>query len=412
MYPTFPKGKGENPAELARETVAWPKMRRYPGGIFLFNTRYFGYQLQHGDIVSFSNQNTKKLTLDETGHEAGLVKRVIALGGDTLEIRDGFVRLNGKEINEPYTASGRSTFGGTFLPDCRILTIPAGQAFVLGDNRKGSSDSRHELGLISLSDIDHVIPYQEQQEFQSLWRDASKDYLLANKPFLDTDQYINLLNKKRLDSLSKPLKYQPLLEASARKRADVIIKYDDLSYEATKSSYTMEKAMKAVGYSNIVWGEAPTLGYYTAEELLENFFQFPESKKFIMQKDFQETGIVAKVGEINGCPVQVIVQHFGGYVPPNYDPEVIESWKKALEGLRSSYPSWQKIKEYPREYSAHRSDYDEVLGIFTQRIDHLTAIVSRMQANQWLTDQENAWVEQDKNLAKRLEELTAKLNKN
>ena len=172
----------------------------------------------------------------------------------------------------------------------------------------------------------------------------------------------------------------------------------------------MEKAMQAVGYSNIVWGEAPTLGYYTAEELLENFFQFPESKKFIMQKDFQETGIVAKVGEINGCPVQVIVQHFAGYVPPNYGQEVINSWKKALEGLKSAYPSWQKIKEYPREYAVHKSDYDEILSLFAQRIDRLTAIIYRMQANQWLTDGEEAWVEQDKNLAKRLEELAAKLN--
>jgi signal peptidase I len=290
MYPTFPKGTGENIVQLARETVAWPQMRQFPGGLVIGKQRYFGYELGRGDIISFSNPKTAEITKKETGREAGFVKRVIALAADTVEIRDGFVFLNSQELVEPYTAQARSTFGGSFLPDCQRLTIPKGQVFVLGDNRKGSSDSRYELGLVSVSDIDHVIPYSKQQEFQSRWRDASKDYQEANKPVLDTKEYLELLNAKRqLDGL-KPLKYQPKLEASAKKRTDIIIKYNDYSYAATRSGITMEKAMKDIGYSNTVWGEAPTLGYYEAQELLENFFQFPDSKKFLLEKDFQETG--------------------------------------------------------------------------------------------------------------------------
>lgn len=411
MYPTFPKGTGENIVELARETVAWPQMRQFPGGFALFGKMYFGYQLKLGDIISFSNAKTTEITKKETGKEAGFVKRVIALPGEVIEIRDGFVFLNGEELIEPYTAQARSTFGGSFLTDCRKLIIPNNFVFVMGDNRKGSSDSRHELELVAIEDIDHVIPYQKQQEFQSKWRDATKDYLEANKPLLNTAEYLKLLNEKRQANGLKPLKYQSKLEASAKKRTDTIIKYNDYSYEATKSGLTMEKAMRDVGYSNIVWGEAPTLGYYDAGELLENFFQFPDTKKFLLEKDFQETGLAVKVGEINNCPVQVIVQHFAGYVPPDYSKEVIDSWEKALESAKTVYPSWQKIKEFPDLYHKNQADYDEILSLFQQKIDRLTAIVSRMKANLWLTGEEKKWVEEDPGLSKRLQTLTQKLSR-
>jgi signal peptidase I len=410
MYPTFPKGSGDNPVELASQTVAWPYMRSYPGGFALGNNRFFGYPLQRGDIVSFSNAITKKITKSETGREAGFVKRIIALPGDVLEIRDGFVILNSRELEEPYTASARSTFGGSFLPDCRKITIPQGLVFVMGDNRKGSSDSRHELGLVAFSDIDHVIPYAQQGEFRIRWRDASQDYLLANQPVLNVKEYLDLLNYRRSDNSLKTLKYQPKLEASAKKRADVIIKYDDLSYEATKSGYTMEKALKDVGYSNIVWGEAPTLGYYTAQELLENYFQFPESKKFLLDKNFQETGIAVEIGQINNCPVQVIVQHFAGYKPPDYSQDLINSWKQALSNLQSTLPSWEKIREIPDIYKPHQADFDKVISLYNMRISRIQAIISRMQANQWLTAGEQKWLDEDSGLAKELKDLTTKLN--
>lgn len=412
MYPTFPKGKGKTNLERANEIVGSHTTILYPGGLVLFGKRYQGYELQRGDIVFFSNAKTGEIIAKEaTGSSitnSGFVKRIIALPGDTIEIRDGFVLLNNKIINEPYTAKARSTYGGNYIADCQPKIVPQGYVFVMGDNRKGSNDSRFDLGLVAKDDIHTVIPISKQDDLKINWRDTSTDSQKANQPVFSADEFLTLLNAKRKEAGVRPLTLQNKLTISSQKRAEVIVKFNDLSFEATRSGYTMKKAMSDAGYSNIVWGEVPTLGYYEAEELIENFWQFPDAKKFLLNPDFSETGISASIGEIYGCPVQIVVSHLAGYKPPNYSAKIKSDWETVISNLNEVIPSWEKATG---NNNVNQDDLKKLIDLLNQRKNNAIKILEKVKANQWLTPEEEDFVNNDENLYKQITDLANKLNR-
>ena len=67
------------------------------------------------------------------------VKRVIALGGDTVELRNGSIRVNGVEIDDPWGYGETLAERGTVIYP---YPVREGNVFVLGDNRRISMDSR------------------------------------------------------------------------------------------------------------------------------------------------------------------------------------------------------------------------------------------------------------------------------
>ena len=103
----------------------------YEGNLLVVNK--LAYKLgepKHGDIIVFHYQGT--VTED-------YIKRVIGLPGDTVEIGNGIVKVNGQAITEPYLAELPGYTGQ--------WTVPDGELFVLGDNRNHSSDS-HDWGFV------------------------------------------------------------------------------------------------------------------------------------------------------------------------------------------------------------------------------------------------------------------------
>ena len=71
-----------------------------------------------------------------TGNKTDLVKRVVAMGGDRVQIRDGALYLNGKAQQEPYI---KEPMQGEFPEH----TVAEGCFYTLGDNRNNSHDSRY-----------------------------------------------------------------------------------------------------------------------------------------------------------------------------------------------------------------------------------------------------------------------------
>ena len=95
-----------------------------------------------GDVIVASK--------DSFDNGAPIVKRVIAVAGQTVDIRDGAVYVNDQKLDEPYTWAETKKTGGIPFP----VTVPEGCVFVLGDNRGNSTDSRSPLiGMIDTREI-------------------------------------------------------------------------------------------------------------------------------------------------------------------------------------------------------------------------------------------------------------------
>lgn len=112
-----------------------------PGDRLLLQS--IGYTPKRGDIV---------VTDDLIEYGKPLVKRVIAVGGDTIDInfQTGAVYVNGEKLDEPYIRELTLLEEGQQFP----LTVPEGQLFLMGDNRRQSKDSRStEIGCIDERDI-------------------------------------------------------------------------------------------------------------------------------------------------------------------------------------------------------------------------------------------------------------------
>ena len=80
--------------------------------------------------------------------EKAFIKRVIGVPGDNIKLETGNVYLNGRLLNEnAYLKPSVKTYGGAFIREGQIVTVPSNSFFVLGDNRPFSSDSR-EWGFV------------------------------------------------------------------------------------------------------------------------------------------------------------------------------------------------------------------------------------------------------------------------
>lgn len=99
--------------------------------------------LERGDVIIFKNTYE---------NDRLLIKRIIGLPGESLQILDGSVFINGEKLNENYLPTDTYTKGKRILEEGPEYRIPKDSYVVMGDNRDESNDSR-EWGYVKNEDI-------------------------------------------------------------------------------------------------------------------------------------------------------------------------------------------------------------------------------------------------------------------
>ncbi|MEC0495369.1 signal peptidase I [Bacillus glycinifermentans] len=109
--------------------------------LFVYKTVKYAGELKRGDIV----------IIDGDEKNVHYVKRLIGLPGDTVQMKDDTLLINGKKVDEPYLSHNKKEaeeVGVKLTGDFGPVKVPEGKYFVMGDNRQRSMDSRNGLGLI------------------------------------------------------------------------------------------------------------------------------------------------------------------------------------------------------------------------------------------------------------------------
>jgi signal peptidase I len=137
---------------LAQYFIDGPSMRttlEADDRVLVNKLSYRLHDVNRGDVVVFDRI---RLDGNEVQHD-DLIKRVIALGGEAIAIRDCVVFINGRELSEPYLDAEvlglERPSDRCRTPEMDPVVVPRGSVFVMGDNRPESFDSR-DFGAIDV----------------------------------------------------------------------------------------------------------------------------------------------------------------------------------------------------------------------------------------------------------------------
>lgn len=134
--------------------------------IIVYKLGYFFDEPERGDVVILDKNIHERGIIDNIIHEVRdikdniiyrftgtiekniLIKRVVGVYGDIIDIRDGQLYVNGQRLEEAYIHGQTVANSNISYP----IEVPKGKVFVLGDNRENSLDSR-DLGFIDLESL-------------------------------------------------------------------------------------------------------------------------------------------------------------------------------------------------------------------------------------------------------------------
>ncbi len=347
------------------------------------------------DIVSF------KIPKDP---EKVYTSRIIGVPGDKIVLKDGYVYLNGKLLDEPYTLKPRSTWvndNAIFGKNCEEMTVPKDYYFLLGDNRRISEISIY-LGFISKDKIIGYVPHNLVKfltyypiDWSNHIRDASHDKDLLGKSILNASMYVELLNRKRRENGLPPL----ISEDKANKAASYLLK--DM---IEKKYYTDEKSkadpalLNAFSQYNIT-SQGMTgagLGLYDAQGLLDFYLGSRDWENVLLSPKYSTIGVASTITNVDSCPQQLhVTLYFEKSVnssqaiqPPTLstnkgfqsgegntaDIKYFQDYISKVQALKDSWQNESTTGRYPQQ------DVNKVVDEFTRIISFSNTIMNNLRS--------------------------------
>lgn len=142
MEPTFSQGD-----RLIVNRIGYYFTDPQRGDVIIFDKNPIERGLVRNMINEINDiRNSFRFRLTGAAEKNLLIKRVIAVGGDQVDLIEGQVHVNGERLDEPYLETMTYSRGET------SWSVPEGKLFVLGDNRENSLDSR-VLGFIDTEQV-------------------------------------------------------------------------------------------------------------------------------------------------------------------------------------------------------------------------------------------------------------------
>lgn len=331
----------------------------------LKNPRKYG--LVRGDIVSFTNEETSGMHY---------LKRIVGLSGEQVSIKNGYVFINGKVLQEDYTLNNLPTFGNTALIDCESYTIPKDHYMVLGDNRTVSSDSR-VLGFVREDDIDGVIKTNIGEKFASEQKQQQ-----ITKTSINPETFLKKLNEQRSKNNGSLLVTHATLNQLANKRAGQIKdKFDDWK----NKSVTADKMLEESGYRFNKVHEFVTFGYLNEQTVLDQILDSASEKDQFLSTQYTEVGVGVTEKTNKECTFPIISVILSWPAVPTYDQSVIDSWSKEISINNQLIANLQTWVGYS---GVDQSKLKNYISVVAEAQQIATRIYNREKNREWLTQKD------------------------
>lgn len=321
------------------------------------------YKLERGDIVSFKNIETGNLYY---------IKRIIGLPGETISVKNGYVGINDRLLQESYLPENLPTYGNTYISECSAYQIPENEYLVLGDNRPVSLDSR-VIGFIDKADIEGVIKTKVQEKFMQ--EGSQKQILKAN---INTETLLQKINDYRRGRNINALVVNPILNEVADERVKMIRdNFDDWKERATP----VDKLLENKDYRYNSEYEFVTFGYLDEKSIADQIFESPLDEMAFSSPNNMEIGISTLEVNVKECTFPIISVIITWPAIPSYSQETIDFWAGEEKNNRQLLDILQSF--------VGKSGYDQqeirsLISTVAETSDIATKMNQKIKDRQWL----------------------------